>query len=43
MSDDRNVALVTGGTHGRGIRLGKPDDIAAMMYYLISPQAGFIT
>ena len=24
-------------------RVGKPDDIAAMVHYLISPQAGFIT
>ena len=33
MSDDRNVALMT----------GKPDDIAVMVHYLMSPHAGFIT
>ncbi len=30
------------GQHPAG-RVGKPDDIAAMVHYLISPQAGFIT
>ncbi|MEH6355409.1 MAG: SDR family oxidoreductase, partial [Marinobacter sp.] len=30
------------GQHPAG-RVGKPDDIAAMVHYLMSPQAGFIT